>query len=223
MQEFLDQIGLYIAANQAWAGPIVFLLTLGESLLIIGIMIPATALLLFTGGLVGAGTLSMEIVLIWGIAGAIVGDAVSYWLGRWVGPKILRWPLVKRHRATVARARLFFYKYGFLSIFLGRFLGPIRSTIPTVAGVMGMSQWRFQAANILSAIVWVPIMLAPGFLAAKSIEAAKHANQLTLYIGGGLSVVIGVWLLYMFTRQRKSPNHRTGRRTRAKAHDQAPD
>ncbi len=223
MQEFLDQLGHFIAANQAWAGPIVLLLTLGESLLVIGILIPATALLLFTGGLVGAGTLPMGVVLAWGIAGAIVGDAVSYWLGRWVGPRILRWPLVKRHRATVARARLFFYRYGFMSIFLGRFLGPIRSTIPTVAGVMGMSQWRFQLANILSAIVWVPLMLAPGYLAAKSVEAAKQANQLTLYIGGGISVVIGVWLLYMFTRKRTSPHQRTGRRARAQADDQAPD
>ena len=78
-------------------------------------------------------------------------------------------------------------------------------------------------ANILSAIVWVPLMLAPGYLAAKSVEAAKHANQLTLYIGGGISIVIGVWLLYMFTRQRKAPQQRTRRRARAQADDQAAD
>lgn len=212
VQAFLDQLGAFIQANQAWAGPIVLLLTLGESMLVIGILIPATAMLLFTGGLVGSGTLPMSTVLIWGIVGAIIGDAVSYWLGRWVGPTLLRWRVIKRHRSTVARARLFFYRYGFLSIFLGRFLGPIRSTIPTVAGVMGMSQWQFQIANILSAIVWVPVMLAPGFLAAKSIEAAQQANQWTLYIGGGFSVVVGVWLLYLFTRQRKAASLRPNRR-----------
>jgi membrane protein DedA with SNARE-associated domain len=203
MQAFLDQISLFIEVNQAWAGPIVFLLTLGESLLIVGILIPASTLLIFTGGLVGAGTVSPVSVVMWGIAGAIVGDAVSYWLGKWVGPTILRWHLVKRHRSTIARARLFFYRYGFMSIFLGRFLGPIRSTIPTVAGVMGMSHWRFQLANILSAIVWVPLMLMPGYLVAKSVDAAQNASQLTLYIGGGLSLVVGVSLLYIFTRKRK--------------------
>lgn len=208
MQAYIDQISLFIEANQAWAGLVVFLLTLGESMIVIGIMIPATALLLFTGGLVGAGTLPVTPILIWGILGAVVGDAVSFWLGRWVGPTILRWKLLKRHRSTVARARLFFYRYGFLSIFFGRFLGPIRSTIPTVAGVMGMGQWRFQLANTLSAIVWVPLMLLPGFLAAKSVEAAQTANNLTLYIGGGLSVVIGIWLLYMFTKTRGAASQR---------------
>jgi len=208
MQAYLDQIGLFIEINQAWAGPVVFLLTFGESLLVLGILMPATALLLFTGGLVGSGLVSPITVLSWGIAGAIAGDAVSYWMGRWIGPTILRWRLVKRQRSTVARARLFFYRHGFLSIFFGRFLGPVRSTIPTVAGVMGMSEWRFQLANILSAIVWVPLMLMPGYLAAKSVYMAKHASQLMLYAGGGLSIVIGVSLLYFFTRQRKTAQAR---------------
>ena len=212
MQAYIDQISLFIEANQAWAGLIVFLLTLGESMLLIGIMIPATALLLFTGGLVGAGTISAGPILLWGIAGAIVGDAVSFWLGRWVGPTILRWRILKRHRSTIARARLFFYRYGFMSIFFGRFLGPIRSTIPTVAGVMGMGHWRFQLANALSAVLWVPLMLLPGFLAAKSVAAAQTASNLTLYIGGSLSVIVGVWLLYMFTRNRGVASERQNKR-----------
>ncbi len=216
MQAFLDQIGLFIEANQIWAGPVVFLLTLGESLLLVGIMIPATTLLLFTGGLVGMQTLSPVPILLWAILGAIVGDAISYALGRWIGPKILRWRYLKQQRTTVARARLFFYKYGFLSIFIGRFLGPVRSTIPTVAGVMGMSHWRFQLANITSALLWVPLMLLPGYLGAKSIPAAQQASQLTLYIGGGLSLVIGIGLLYLFTRSRKNVKTHTKRINRKK-------
>jgi len=145
------------------------------------------------------------------MAGAVVGDSISYFIGRWFGPKVLQWRLVKQHRSTVARARLFFYKFGFSSIFFGRFLGPIRSTIPTVAGIMGMSHVRFEIANILSAIVWVPVMLAPGYLAARSIDAAQNASHLTLYIGGGLSVIVGVGLLYAFSRKRESSHDRRKR------------
>jgi membrane protein DedA with SNARE-associated domain len=180
-------------------------------MLILGIMIPATAILLFTGGLVGSGILDPYTVLIWGIAGAVVGDSISYLIGRFFGPKVLQWRLIKQQRSTVARARLFFYKYGFLSIFFGRFLGPIRSTIPTVAGIMGMSHFRFEIANILSAIVWVPVMLSPGYLAARSIDAAQNASHITLYIGGGLSVVIGVGLLYAFSRKRETSHERRKR------------
>jgi membrane protein DedA with SNARE-associated domain len=211
MEAFFDQVGLFIQTHQFWSGPIIFLLTFGESMLILGIMIPATAILLFTGGLVGSGILDPYTVLIWGIAGAVVGDSISYLIGRFFGPKVLQWRLIKQQRSTVARARLFFYKYGFLSIFFGRFLGPIRSTIPTVAGIMGMSHFRFEIANILSAIVWVPVMLSPGYLAARSIDAAQNASHITLYIGGGLSVVIGVGLLYAFSRKRETSHERRKR------------
>lgn len=211
MEALLDQVGLFIQTHQFWSGPIMFLLTLGESMLVVGILIPATAILLFTGGLVGSGVLDPTPVLLWGIAGAVVGDTISYLIGRWFGPKVLQWRFVKQHRSTIARARLFFYKFGFLSIFLGRFLGPIRSTIPTVAGMMGMSHLRFEIANILSAIIWVPVMLLPGYLAARSIDAAQSASNLTLYIGGGLSVIVGVGLLYAFSRKRESSHDRRKR------------
>src|SRR3546814_7126674 len=105
--------------------------------------------MLRTGGLIGAGTLSPGTVRAWGFAGAVVGDALSYWAGRWLGPGLLRrWPF-NTQRSAVARARLFFYRYGFASVLIGRFLGPVRSTIPTVAGIMGMGQARFQLANVL--------------------------------------------------------------------------
>ena len=91
MQAYLDQIGLFIEINQAWAGPVIFLLTFGESLFIVGVLLPATALLLFAGGLIGSGLVPPTTVLLWGVAGAIAGDAISFWMGRWVGPTILRW------------------------------------------------------------------------------------------------------------------------------------
>lgn len=78
MDQYIDKIGLFIEANQMWAGPITFLLTLGESMVLLGLFIPATALMLLTGGLIGAGTLAPWSVIAWGIAGAIVGDALSY-------------------------------------------------------------------------------------------------------------------------------------------------
>ena len=82
MDQYIDKIGVLIETNQAWAGPITFLLTLGESMVLLGLFIPATALMLLTGGLIGAGTLDPWSILAWGIAGAIVGDALSYALGR---------------------------------------------------------------------------------------------------------------------------------------------
>jgi len=205
MDEYITQIGQFIEANQAWAGPITFLLTLGESMVLLGLFIPATALMLLTGGLIGSGALAPWGVITWGIAGAIVGDALSYYLGRWAGPGVLRrWPL-KQQRTGVARARLFFYRYGFASVLIGRFLGPIRSTIPTVAGVMGMAHGRFQLANVLSAVLWMPLMLAPGYITARSLGTAQNAQQIAMMIGAGLSVLLGCGLLLAMVRKRRQP------------------
>ena len=205
MDQFIDKIGLFIEANQVWAGPITFLLTMGESMVLLGLFIPATALMLLTGGLIGAGTLDPWGVVAWGIAGAIVGDALSYWLGRWAGPGVLRrWPL-KQQRTGVARARLFLYRYGFASVLIGRFLGPIRSPIPTGAGLMGRAHHRFQRANVISALLWMPLMLAPGYITARSLGTAENAQQIAMMIGAGLSVLLGCGLLLAMVRKRRQP------------------
>lgn len=208
MDAYIDKIGTFIEANQEWAGPITFLLTLGESLLVLGLLIPATALMLLTGGLTGAGTLSAWNILAWGVAGAVLGDALSYLIGRWLGPGVTRrWPL-STQRTAVARARLFFYRYGFASVFLGRFLGPIRSTIPTVAGIMGMNHARVQLANVLSAVVWLPAMLAPGYFAARGLAAARDSQQFGLIAGALASVLVGVWLAASMLKKRRQAAHR---------------
>lgn len=214
MDAYIDRVGLFIEANQAWAGVITFFLTMGESMLVLGLFIPATALLLLTGGLIGAGTLSATSILAWGVAGAVVGDALSYYIGRWLGPSFLRrWPL-STQRSAVARARLFFYKYGFASVFFGRFLGPIRSTIPTVAGIMGMSHWRFQIANVLSALVWMPVMLAPGYLTARGLSSAENGQEIGMALGTIASVGVGVWLLLNMMRKRRAASERPAKRVR---------
>jgi len=159
----------FILAHRDMAGPILGIIAFGESLILIGLFFPATAIMLFTGGLLQKGLLDPTTVILWSIAGASLGDVVTYWLGRWIGPSVVhRWPL-NREKEGVARARLFFRKYGFLSIFIGRFLGPVRSTIPLVAGIMRMRHLTFQIANITSAIAWVPFMLLPGYFFAREV------------------------------------------------------
>ena len=205
MEQIVNEITLFINSNQEWAAFILGLLAMGESLLIVGVAIPATAIMLVVGGLVGNGTLDAGPVVFWGIVGAVVGDAISYYIGRILGPRIIhRWPLNKQRRA-VARARHFFYRYGMLSIFAGRFLGPLRAILPTVAGVMKMRHARFQVANILSAIVWIPVMLLPGYLTGKSIGAlGSNGTNAGLVISFVLSVVIAVWITLTLIRKRKS-------------------
>lgn len=214
MDEFAASARLLLETHGAWAGPIIGLLCFAESMAIIGLFVPATAAMLMIGGLAGSGLLDPVTVLAWAVAGSILGDALSYLLGSALGPRIYhRWPL-NRHRPLVARARLYFRRYGFWTILIGRFLGPIRPTVPLVAGVVQMPQRPFQIANLLSALVWAPVMLAPGYLAARGVLAIDFVNPDRWFIYAsaisviciGLPITIGYWL-----------NARTGARRRQRA------
>lgn len=189
MEDLIARATVFITQHGMWAGPIVGLLAFGESLALVGLFIPATALMIAVGGLLGAGVLEPLPVLLCAMTGAVLGDWVSYTLGRRIGPSVYRrWPL-KRHRQMVARARLFFRRYGFAAIFIGRFLGPIRATIPLVAGVMDMDHRRFQLANISSAILWVPVTFAPGYFAARSLGSVDRITE-THLLAIGLVVAV---------------------------------
>jgi membrane protein DedA with SNARE-associated domain len=199
MHAFIADVGEFISTNREWAAPILGLLTFLESMAFIGGFFPATALMVLAGGLIAAGVLDPVSVLAWCIAGATIGDAVSYWIGRKIGPRAWRNRFLKPHRRTAARARLFFRKYGSASIYLCRFLGPVRAFVPLIAGMTKMNHRRFQVANIGSALVWVPVMIAPGWLAAKGVSglgAITDPEQLAVLLGLGLvlSLIVGlVW------------------------------
>ncbi|MFK8251512.1 DedA family protein [Ancylobacter terrae] len=184
MEQLTGHIMEFVSAHHAWAGPVLGLVAFGESLAFVGLVMPATALMLLVGGLIGTGALDPMPVIAWSVAGAVLGDAVSFWLGRRYGRGLFRLRALERQKTGIAKARLFFRRYGFASIFLGRFLGPVRSTIPLVAGCMLMGQRRFQFANVTSAIVWVPMMLAPGYLTGRSL------GDLSTLDGGHLIAVV---------------------------------
>ena len=222
MNDWASAAAAFVAEHNRWAGPIIGLLAFIESLALVGMLIPGTAMMITVGGLIGTGSVDPFSVYAFAVAGAVLGDWLSFTIGRRIGPAVYRrWPL-NRHRTAVARSRLFFRRFGFAAVFLGRFLGPVRATIPLVAGVMQMGKRQFQAANILSALLWVPVILAPGFLAARNIGSINDVTGLHL-VGFGVAIVLltlvagalGAWVLGGTPKQRELRRRRSDRRHRS--------
>lgn len=153
----------WIIANPTWAGLCVFIISACESLAVIGLFIPGLVAMGIFGALVSAEVMQPLSTLLWAIGGAIVGDSISYFIGyKFKHHLPYYWPF-KRYPQWLARGKKFFIHHGTKSIVIGRFVGPVRPFIPVVAGMMFMSPRTFLFANILSAIVWAPIYMAPGF------------------------------------------------------------
>lgn len=155
----------WLGDHRQWLGWCIFLIAMLESLAIAGLLVPGVVLLVATTAMAGAWGMPLFNAMSWAFAGAVVGDVVSFTLGRVFHQDIRRLRLFQRHPQWIARGEIFFRRYGVLSIILGRFFGPIRPIIPMIAGMLDMPIGRFVLVNVASALIWAPIYVIPGYLA----------------------------------------------------------
>ncbi len=151
----------------------VFLAAFLESFVIVGAVVPGATVVVLAGFLSSQGYLDIGDLIWFAAFGAILGDNVSYYLGT-RGIKIFRHEN-KWLKEVLSKAKRFFEKQGSKSIFLGRFIGPIRSVVPFIAGLSGMRLRTFLFWNIVSGLLWA------------------SANVLLGYFFGDALGIIGKW------------------------------
>jgi membrane protein DedA with SNARE-associated domain len=152
----------FVSTHRTWAAPVVFALAFGESLAFVSLLLPAWAALVAIGVLIGSNELSFWPVWLAASLGAALGDWLSYWIGRKLERAVARvWPL-SRHPDLIPRGEAFVKRWGIPGIFIGRFFGPLRASVPLVAGIFEMPFWHFQLANFASAFVWAAMLLTVG-------------------------------------------------------------
>lgn len=200
MSEWFSELVRWIELNPAYAGWVVFAMALAESLAIIGVAIPGVVILFGAGTLIGAGVLDFWSMCLWAVAGAIIGDGLSYWLGHHFEYLTERWRWFRLHPDHLRKGIRFFENYGDLSVALGRFFGPIRAIVPLVAGLLHMPPKRFFIANVLSALIWAPAYLLPGMLIGE-LSGTDDWRQL-LFPLAAIGVIVLAWLLIHLSRRR---------------------
>ncbi len=195
----IDFTGLidWAAAHPGWVVAAAFGLALVEALAVIGVVMPGIFLLFMLGALVGWDPLLLPVAAAV-MAGAVTGDGLGYWLGLRYRDRLHRtWPFASRPH-WLAYGESFFRTHGGKSVFLGRFVGPLRPVIPLVAGSLGMRPKQFVPRMLLACLLWTPAMLAPGVLFGESLAlAADFGARLTLLLA---LLVVGGWLLIWISR-----------------------
>ncbi|RUQ97973.1 hypothetical protein ELY11_05840 [Legionella septentrionalis] len=194
LTDYLQPLHTWLYTHPHWALMFTFLISFSESLAIIGSIIPGSVTMTAIGILAGSGVMRIDLTLLAATLGAIAGDGVSYALGykfRHSLPNI--WPFY-RYPHWLNYGREYFAKHGGKSVLIGRFIGPLRSIIPVIAGMMHMNAWHFLIANIISAIGWAILYVMPGVLvgAASSELSAEGASKLFLLI---IILLLLAWLL----------------------------
>ncbi len=195
MDYLAAQTIIFIKANPEWSVFVIGLTAFGESFVFLSLLFPGTALLIAAGTLVSEGALNAIPVISAGIIGAILGDMVSFWLGRKFGPALTRiWPF-REHPERLGRGVTFFQQFGGSSVFIGRFFGPFRAAVPLAAGMMRMQPLPFYTANILSALIWAPALVLFGDRLARLLGQENLTTKiLTIGITIAAVAVLAAWV-----------------------------
>lgn len=163
-----QQIIAFVQANQSYAPLVIFLMAMGETIVVVSVFIPSTFLLFAIGGLMAASGVPLMPSLIAGGLGASFGFSIMYLISASMEGRLLTyWPF-RNYAGIVAKAAAFSRRWGIWGVVIGHFAGPIRVLIPIVAGISRMPPVPFMLANFLGAAAWICTFFAPGYLLVSS-------------------------------------------------------
>ncbi len=144
--------------------------------------LPGDSLLLLSGAMVAKGVMHFIPTLLVLTAAAGLGCWFSYLQGRWLGDtRIVRGWLLHLPAHYHQRAYTMFNRHGLMALLVGRFLAFVRTLLPTIAGISGLGNARFQLFNWLSALIWVSALLTLGY-SLSHMPLLKHHEDRVLMI-----------------------------------------
>ena len=179
-----------------------------ETGLAIGFFLPGDSLLVVAGLIARAGRLNVAILLSTLFVAAVVGDAVGYYTGHKLGPRLFtRQKSLLFRPSHLQKAHEFYEKYGGKTIIIARFVPIVRTFAPIVAGAAQMSYRRFVVYNVIGGFLWVFSMILAGYFLGTVIENALGV-KLEDHIEKVVVVVVALSLLppvieYLKSRREK--------------------
>lgn len=197
---WIDSLSAWIGAHPVAAGAVIFLIAFCDALVVAGIVVPALPLLVAVGAMIGLGHLSGPYAIVCAAAGAFCGDALSYWVGRSLGPQLReRWPF-SRYPHWLSRGEALFRRHGIKSIVIARFVGAVRPFVPAIAGMLHMPLRRYALPSAAASVLWAALFLAPGWILGASYELfAAVADRLALALGALAVALALVWAAVLYT------------------------
>lgn len=176
-----------------------FFAAAAEALVVVGAVVPGTAILIAVAALAGAQASSSLALTLLAAAclGAIAGDGTGYWLGRRYGRDLFGfWPL-SQFPDWLPRGERYFARHGGKSVFWGRFVPGVKTVVPVVAGISRMSPLNFLAANVASALIWSFVLVAGGLGLGRGLDRFGLADRRVVILLVALGVALALAFLLL--------------------------
>ena len=165
-------------------------------------VVPSESLVIVAGTLAGAGELNVVLVILAASAGAVVGDNISYGIGKWVGKRTVRrlFRHEKAHRSfDWAEAQL--EQRGSYIILVARFIPFGRTAVTFTAGYTEGLPWhRFIRYDIVAGLVWGTYATMLGYLGGKQFEEQPWKG---VVLGLGIAFIVAFAVEWVRKRREK--------------------
>lgn len=200
MLQAVEPIVKYLQHHPYIGEFLTFAIALVESLPILGTIFPGSIIMTAIGTLIGTSIMPPFTTIFAASLGAFAGDCIGFWMGRQYKEKIrTMWPFSK-YPKWLSSSEKFFKHHGGKSIVIGRFFGPVRSTVPMIGGLLKLSWPRFLIAAIPSAVLWALLYMLPGaLLGALAMELPPQ--ETTEFLLTGLLIIVGLWFIIWFIQR----------------------
>lgn len=185
-------------------GNLIYLLLFAIVFLEIGIFplffLPGNPLIFIAGSLCKLGALNLELTLITLTSAIILGNLVSYQIGKIFGHKISNSQSPWASKQALKKTKKFYHKYGQLTLMISPFVAMIRTFAPLLAGVSEMSYKKYLISSTIGAVLWVGILVTAGYYLSSHPFIKEHMASIIL---AGLTVGIG-FVIYGFMVRLKN-------------------
>jgi membrane-associated protein len=168
-------LATFTTENGPWVYVLLFAIIFAETGLVVAPFLPGDSLLFTVGALCARPEMNLHFWFMFAtlFGAGVLGDAVNYHIGRYLGPRIFKkevtagqrvsWIEKLLNRKHLDKTHAFFEKYGGKAVVLGRFVPIVRTFVPFVAGAGSMTYRTFFVFNLLGAFLWVGVCMGAGF------------------------------------------------------------
>ena len=150
----------WIEPNLRYAILFVPLFAFAEACIGIGLFVSGVFLVAVSSIVVDQQLASLPLVALLAFFGALAGDHVGFYVGRWIGPHFHQIGVVKKRKSSFERAEKMIRYYGPFAVFIGRFIPAIRSIIPALLGITDFENIKFSILDSFACLLWAAALAA---------------------------------------------------------------
>jgi membrane-associated protein len=194
----LESLTDYISGSR-WTYAFLFAIS---ALDVIFPIVPSETAVIIAGVLAGQGDLVIWVVIPCAALGAILGDNVSYLIGRFAGERIVERYFKGERRKRIDWAERQMEDRGPYLIVVGRFIPGGRTAVTLSAGLLEMPWRKFIFFDVIAGFAWASYASLLGYFGGKTFEESPlKAFGIAFAIALAVS---GIIELYRWYRKRRA-------------------